>query len=78
MTPRILAITGSSPKFKRRLDEVLGDGKHLSSRKVQLIRDQRVLYDYPKHPPKDTLLIPIRLDVDVEGYRYIDSYSWNL
>lgn len=24
------------------------------------------------------MLIPIRLDVDVDGYRYIDSFSWNL
>lgn len=31
-----------------------------------------------QHPPSDTLLIPIRIDVDVDGYRYIDSLSWNL
>jgi hypothetical protein len=29
-------------------------------------------------PTRDTLLIPVRLDIDVEGYRYIDSFSWNL
>ncbi|KAG6950321.1 hypothetical protein JG688_00014212 [Phytophthora aleatoria] len=31
-----------------------------------------------RFPTRDTLLIPIRLDIDVEGYRYIDSLSWNL
>lgn len=29
-------------------------------------------------PAQDCYLIPIRLDVDVDGYRYIDSFSWNL
>ena len=29
-------------------------------------------------PTRETLLIPIRLDIDIEGYRYIDSFSWNL
>ncbi|RLN73133.1 hypothetical protein BBJ28_00002797 [Nothophytophthora sp. Chile5] len=29
-------------------------------------------------PTRETVLIPIRLDLDIEGYRYIDSFSWNL
>nr|CCA20838.1 SWI/SNFrelated matrixassociated actindependent regulator of chromatin putative [Albugo laibachii Nc14] len=29
-------------------------------------------------PSQKCYLLPIRLDVDVDGYRYIDSFSWNL
>ncbi|KAF1331513.1 Swi/snf-related matrix-associated actin-dependent regulator of chromatin, partial [Globisporangium splendens] len=69
---------GSSPKvLKRRLDDT--SGSLAGTKKIpDAVLAQRKLYDYPKNPPSDTLLIPIRLDVDAEGYRYIDSFSWNV
>jgi SWI/SNF-related matrix-associated actin-dependent regulator of chromatin subfamily B protein 1 len=73
-----LSSTSSSPKLKRRLDDVSDASKQGGRKMVSSQAGNRHPYDYPKHPPPDTLLIPIRLDVDVEGYRYIDSFSWNL
>ncbi|KAG7384795.1 hypothetical protein PHYBOEH_009313 [Phytophthora boehmeriae] len=70
--------TASSPKLKRRLDEMNDPLQSARSRKDNTVLAQRRLYNYPKFPTGDTLLIPIRLDVDIEGYRYIDSFSWNL
>lgn len=29
-------------------------------------------------PSSETTLVPIRIDVDVDGYRYIDSFMWNM
>ncbi|KAE9280362.1 hypothetical protein PF008_g28151 [Phytophthora fragariae] len=68
--------TASSPKLKRRLDD-MNDPLQAARRKDSSILAQRRLYNYPKFPTRDTLLIPIRLDIDIEGYRYIDSFSWN-
>ncbi|EEY61707.1 SWI/SNF-related matrix-associated actin-dependent regulator of chromatin, putative [Phytophthora infestans T30-4] len=67
----------SSPKLKRRLEEI-NDPLQAARRKDNMILAQRKLYSYPKFPTRDSLLIPIRLDIDIEGYRYIDSFSWNL
>ncbi|CAI5741497.1 unnamed protein product [Peronospora destructor] len=69
--------TASSPKLKRRLEE-MNDPLQAARRKDGMILAQRKLYDYPKFPARDTLLIPIGLDIDIEGYRYIDSFAWNL
>ncbi|KUF87559.1 Chromatin structure-remodeling complex protein BSH [Phytophthora nicotianae] len=69
-------MLGSSPKLKRRLEE-MNDPLQAARRKDSMVLAQRKLYNYPKFPTHDTLLIPIRLDIDVEGYRYIDSFSWN-
>ncbi|KAG3098165.1 hypothetical protein PI124_g15472 [Phytophthora idaei] len=73
----LFTSTASSPKLKRRLEE-MNDPLQAARRKDNMILAQRKLYNYPKFPTRDTLLIPIRLDIDVEGYRYIDSFSWNL
>ncbi|DAZ97659.1 TPA: hypothetical protein N0F65_009660 [Lagenidium giganteum] len=73
----VMASSGGSPKLKRRLDET-GDGSAHSKKKPGSSFAQRALYSYPKFPAADSCLIPIRLDVDVEGYRYIDAFSWNL
>ncbi|KAI9906089.1 hypothetical protein PsorP6_014219 [Peronosclerospora sorghi] len=69
--------TASSPKLKRRLEE-MNDPLQASRRKEDIVLAQRKLYNYPKFPTQDTLLVPIRLDIDIEGYRYIDSFSWNV
>uniref|UniRef100_K3WLA0 HMG box domain-containing protein n=1 Tax=Globisporangium ultimum (strain ATCC 200006 / CBS 805.95 / DAOM BR144) TaxID=431595 RepID=K3WLA0_GLOUD len=78
MSMQLMGPPGSSPKvLKRRLDDT--NGSLAGTKKISdAVLAQRKLYDYPKNPPSDTLLIPIRLDVDVEGYRYIDSFSWNV
>ncbi|KAG1708809.1 hypothetical protein DVH05_022430 [Phytophthora capsici] len=73
----LFASTASSPKLKRRLDE-MNDPLQAARRKDGMILAQRKLYNYPKFPTRETLLVPIRLDIDIEGYRYIDSFSWNL
>ncbi|POM71634.1 SWI/SNF-related matrix-associated actin-dependent regulator of chromatin [Phytophthora palmivora] len=73
----LFTSTASSPKLKRRLEE-MSDPLQAARRKDGMILAQRKLYNYPKFPTRDTQLIPIRLDIDVEGYRYIDSFSWNL
>ncbi|KAG7384158.1 hypothetical protein PHYPSEUDO_002942 [Phytophthora pseudosyringae] len=73
----LFTSTASSPKLKRRLEE-MNDPLQAARRKDGMILAQRKLYSYPKFPTRDTLLIPIRLDIDIEGYRYIDSFSWNL
>ncbi|ETO75875.1 hypothetical protein, variant 3 [Phytophthora nicotianae P1976] len=72
----LFTSTASSPKLKRRLEE-MNDPLQIARRKDSMVLAQRKLYNYPKFPTHDTLLIPIRLDIDVEGYRYIDSFSWN-
>ncbi|OQR98201.1 SWI/SNF-related matrix-associated actin-dependent regulator of chromatin [Achlya hypogyna] len=44
-------------------------------RKPAIQMDQYPLYKYPKTmAAEDSSLVPIRLDVDVDGYRYIDSF----
>ncbi|KAI9993568.1 hypothetical protein PInf_015691 [Phytophthora infestans] len=73
----LFTSTASSPKLKRRLEEI-NDPLQAARRKDNMILAQRKLYSYPKFPTRDSLLIPIRLDIDIEGYRYIDSFSWNL
>lgn len=73
----LFTSTASSPKLKRRLEE-MNDPLQAARRKDSVILAQRKLYDYPKLPTRAMLLIPIRLDIDVEGYRYVDSFSWNL
>jgi SWI/SNF-related matrix-associated actin-dependent regulator of chromatin subfamily B protein 1 len=70
-------VSGTSPKFKRKLDEGQ-DSQMFTRRKTSVVFAQRKLYSYPKEPAISNYLIPIRLDVDIEGYRYIDSFSWNL
>ncbi|KAH7469173.1 Chromatin structure-remodeling complex protein BSH [Phytophthora ramorum] len=72
----LFTSTASSPKLKRRLEEM--NDPLQARRKDGMILAQRKLYSYPKFPTRDILLIPIRLDLDIEGYRYIDSFSWNL
>lgn len=71
----LFSSTASSPKLKRRLED---DPLQAARRKDATVLAQRRLYSYPKFSTKETLLIPIRLDLDIEGYRYIDSFSWNL
>ncbi|RHY29884.1 hypothetical protein DYB32_004784 [Aphanomyces invadans] len=66
---------------------------HLSKRKPLVHLAERPLYKYPKvspmHAPSSapdilqithnrSSLVPIRLDVDVDGYRYIDSFAYNI
>ncbi|TDH68298.1 hypothetical protein CCR75_004117 [Bremia lactucae] len=74
----LFTSTTSSPKLKGRLEDMSDPLQAVRSRKESMILAQRTLYNYPKFPTSATLLIPIRLDIDVEGYRYIDSFSWNL
>ncbi|CEG49708.1 swi snf-related matrix-associated actin-dependent regulator of [Plasmopara halstedii] len=73
----LFTSTTSSPKLKRRLEE-MNDPLQAVRRKESIILAQRKLYNYPQFPTRDELLIPIRLDIDIEGYRFIDSFSWNL
>ncbi|ETV96885.1 hypothetical protein H310_10161 [Aphanomyces invadans] len=59
-----------------------GDGMdgfhHLSKRKPLVHLAERPLYKYPKITHNRSSLVPIRLDVDVDGYRYIDSFAYNI
>ncbi|CAK4644591.1 hypothetical protein AeMF1_021852 [Aphanomyces euteiches] len=54
------------------------DPAHQVKRKPAIELAERPLYKYPKITKSETCLVPIRLDVDVDGYRYIDSLSYNI
>ncbi|ETV69262.1 hypothetical protein, variant [Aphanomyces astaci] len=55
------------------------DAFHQHSKRKPLVQlAERPLYKYPKITHNASALVPIRLDVDVDGYRYIDSFAYNI